>query len=73
MINSFLQIGHLFKKLQRLPLELVSFSRAAAQDIVNRYANDRMAQKYNNAVTMVRTVLSVGPNEECIFSMEIGI
>ena len=41
--------------------------------MVNRYANDRMAQKYKNAVTMVSTVLSVGPNDECIFSMEIGI
>ena len=41
--------------------------------MVNRYANDRMAQKYKNAVTIVSTVLSVGPNDECIFSMEIGI
>jgi hypothetical protein len=40
--------------------------------MVNRYANDRMAQKYKNAVTMVSTVLSVGLNDECIFSMEIG-
>jgi hypothetical protein len=39
--------------------------------MVNRYANDRIAQKYKNAVTKVSTVLSVGPNV-CIFSMEIG-
>jgi hypothetical protein len=29
-----------------------------------------MAQKYRNAVMNVRTVLSVGPNVVCIFSME---
>ena len=40
--------------------------------MVNRYANDRIAQKYKNAVIKVSTVLSVGPNV-CIFSMEIGI
>ena len=54
-----------------MPLELISFSRLAIHDMVNRYANDRMAQKYKNAVTNVSTVLSVGPNV-CIFSMEVG-
>ena len=39
---------------------------------MNRYANDRMAQKYKNAVIKVSTVLSVGPNVGCIFSMEVG-
>lgn len=72
MINRSLQVFHRLRKLQRKPLELISFSRVSAQDMVNRYANDRMAQKYKNAVIKVSTVLSVGPNV-CIFSMEIGI
>jgi hypothetical protein len=39
------------------------------QDIVNRYANDMMAQKYRKAVIKVRTVLS-DACFVCIFSMQ---
>jgi hypothetical protein len=44
--------------------------------MVNRYANDKIAQKYNNAVIKVRTVLSVVPVADdpgvCIFSIQFG-
>jgi hypothetical protein len=49
--------------------------------MVNRYANDRIAQKYNKAVIKVRTVLSVVPLADdlkaddpdvCIFSIQFG-
>ena len=39
------------------------------QDIVNKYANDMMAQKYKKAVIKVNTVLSESLNE-CIFAMQ---
>ena len=42
-------------------------------DIVNRYANDKIAQKYKITVIKVRTVLSFAPNDVCIFSIQIWI
>ena len=39
---------------------------------MNRYANDKIAQKYKITVIKVRTVLSFAPNE-CIFSIQIWV